>query len=271
FPLPHIHEGFAPGPDGNVWFAMPSDIGYSLDEITPTGTLSVKADLAIQPFGIVTGPGNRLWVNYLTFDDVEHLGYLQADGTLQGFPMSYGVPGEMVLGPDGNLWFLLVGQIGRMTALGEVTVFNLPAASPSYGYISPVGLTNGPDGKFVLTQNTVNTAFCPSVPQGGTVVQLGVDGTGTAYSMPEYESSIAGNVAIGADGNIWALELNFPTCNLVRRTGDGTFTRYPIASSCATILADNDGNLWMPDSTNLQAIKVTIPYDLIFSAGLESL
>ncbi len=269
FPLPQVHEGFAAGPDGNLWFAMPSDIGYSIDEITLAGTLSVKADLAIRPFGMVTGPGNRLWVSYLTFDNVGHLGYLQADGTLQSFPMNYGPPGEMVLGPDGNLWFPLLSEIGRMTALGEVAVFDLPAASPIYGYISPAWLANGPNGKFVLTQNSVNTAFCPSMPQGATVVQIGVDGSGTAYPMPEYETSVAGGVATGADGNIWALESNYPTCSLVRRTGDGTFTRFPIDASCGTVLADTEGNLWTPDSTNLQAIKVTIPHDLIFSDGLD--
>ena len=158
-----------------------------------------------------------------------------------------------------------------MTPLGEVSVFNLPVPAPVFGYISSVWLVNGPDGKFVLTQNSVNTAFSPSVPQGGTVAQIGLDGSGAAYPMPEYESSRAGEVAVGADGNIWALELNYPACNLVRRTGQGAFTRFPIDSSCGTVLADNDGNLWIPDSTNLQAIKVTIPRDVVFSDGLEML
>jgi streptogramin lyase len=271
YPLPKVHEGFATGPDGNLWFAMPSDIGYTIDEIAPNGTLTVKADLAIRPWGIVTGPGNKLWISYLSFDNLGYIGALQADGTLQSFPMAYGPPGEMVLGPDSNLWFPVLNQIGRMTPLGEVSVFNLPVPTPVFGYISSVWLANGPDGKFVLTQNSVNTAFCPSFPQGGTVAQVGLDGSGAAYPMPEYESSRAGGVATGADGNIWALESNYPTCSLVRRTGDGTFTRFPIDASCGTVLADTEGNLWTPDSTSLQAIKVTIPHDLIFSDGLDSL
>lgn len=271
YPLPKVHEGFATGPDGNVWFALPSDIGYTIDEIAPNGTLTVKADLAIRPWGLVTGPGNTLWISYLSFDNLGYLGALQADGTLQSFPMAYGPPGEMVLGPDGNLWFPLLDKIGRMTPLGEVSVFNLPVPAPVFGYISSVWLANGPDGKFVLTQNSVNTAFCPSVAQGGTVTQIGLDGSGAAYPMPQYESSRAGEIAIGADGNIWALELNYPTCNLVRRTADGAFTRFSIDSSCGTVLADDDGNLWVLDSSNLQAVKVTIPGDLVFADGLETL
>jgi len=271
YPLPKVHAAFATGPDGNVWFAMPSDLGYTINEITPNGTLTVKADLAIRPWGIVTGPGNKLWVSYLSFDNLEYLGALQADGTLQSFAMPYWTPGEMVLGPDGNLWFPLLDKIGRMTPLGEVSVFDLPVPTPVFGYISPGSLANGPDGKFVLTQNSVNTAFCPSVPQGGTIAQIGLDGSGAAYPMPQYASSRAGGVAVGADGNIWALELNYPTCNLVRRTGDGAFTRFSIDASCGTVLADNDGNLWIPDSTNLQAIKVTIPRDLVFADGWETL
>jgi streptogramin lyase len=273
FSLPKVHEGFAAGPDGNVWFAMPSDIGYSIDEITPAGMLIVKADLAIQPVGIVTGPGGKLWVSYLSFDNVGHLGYLKADGSLQSFPMNYGLPREMILGPDGNIWFPLQNQIGLMTPLGEVAVFDVPVPTTIYGPIYPVWLANGPDGKLVLTQNSVDAAICPSPTLGAAVAQIGVQGAGSAYLMPENESSAAGGVATGADGNIWALEWNnnYSTCSLVRRISDGTFTRFLIDSWCGTVLADKEGNLWIPGSNNLQAIKVTIPHDLIFSDGMDSL
>src|SRR5947209_7721989 len=58
---------------------------------------------------------------------------LQGKLNLLRVPTPYSLPGQIVLGPDGNLWFSIdsylpdysaFGEMGRMTPQGAVTVFD---------------------------------------------------------------------------------------------------------------------------------------------------
>jgi hypothetical protein len=65
------------------------------------------------------------------------------------FPLPPGRgPNDIVLGPDGALWFteLKADQIGRMTVNGDVREF--PIASGA----QPIGITSGPDGALWFTE-----------------------------------------------------------------------------------------------------------------------
>ena len=57
-------------------------------------------------------------------------------------PTATSISQEIVLGPDGNLWFTeqTADRIGRITPAGVVTEFTVPASR------GRTGITVGPDG-----------------------------------------------------------------------------------------------------------------------------
>ena len=69
-----------------------------------------------------------------------------------GIGKSSGDPGQIVVGPDGNLWFTDASnpQIDEVTTSGKVTVYPYTSLS------SANGITNGPDGALWFTDQSTN-------------------------------------------------------------------------------------------------------------------
>src|SRR2546428_4232968 len=104
--------------------------------------------------------------------------------------------GGIVAGPDGNIWFLDSGhyKVGRLTAVGAVTEFNLPA---NVG--GPVGITVGPDGNLWITtaalgQGRPDWILRMSFDGKETPFQAGVGGCVSGTSPRR--------IATGPDGNL---------------------------------------------------------------------
>jgi streptogramin lyase len=145
-----------PGPGGDVWFTFDRD---------PVRT----GDAAI---GRITPHGQTTFFR---------------DGLDPGSAL-----GDMVLGPDGSLWFADLGRrpaVGRVTPGGEITEFRAGLDPQS----KLADLVAGPDG---------NVWFVNSKPTPA-LGRISPNGEITEFSAGLNPESSPGEIVVGADGNLW--------------------------------------------------------------------
>jgi streptogramin lyase len=117
-----------------------------------------------------------------------------ATGGMTEFPLPAGDrPGDIALGPDGNVWFIHYAPatftIDRITPSGNITAFPFPAGG------SPGSLAAGPDGTFWMTEADPNK-----------IAQLDpATGVVTEFPLPSPRSSPY-EITLGPDGNLWFVE-----------------------------------------------------------------
>jgi streptogramin lyase len=185
-------------------------------------------------------------------------------------PGSY--PYDIVVGPEGNLWFTDQGPpmgnpdfgktpaIGRITPNGKITEFS---AGLDAGSI-PVNIVAGPEGNLWFTN------------QGNTpgVGRITPDGTITEFTSGLQEGDIPTQIVSGPDGNLWFTERGAVKA-IGRITASGTITLFTsgLSSDSAPwfIVPGPEGNLWFSDA-HAPAIGRITPSGTIteFSAGLNA-
>ncbi len=156
-------------------------------------------------------------------------------------------PGDLTVGPDGNLWFPEFSGfpfggadgIGRITPSGAVTEFPLPTTG-----LQAVNLTVGPDGNL----------WFPVVDYGGRIGRITPSGAVTEFPLPT-TSGDPGALTVGPDGNLWFTEFRNTltaggTGRIGRITPSGAVTEFPLPTT--GLQADNltvgpDGNLWFTE------------------------
>jgi streptogramin lyase len=193
-----------------------------------------------------------------------------------GIPTPGAEPEDIVLGPDGNLWFtehgFMVDKIGRVKPGNPPVIDEFPLPT---GFSSPFNITVGPDNKIWATASNGAGAVLkidPANPaamqghggygvttaagiaagpdgriwlgdQGGKVVRI--DPT-TMNESAVSDFPLTGysvrNLAVGPDGNVWVTDFG----GRVARVGsDGSVTDFDIPGSAAwDIVSGPDGNLW---------------------------
>jgi virginiamycin B lyase len=208
------------GPNSEFWITEQPAFGTSAApdvlqiSATSGGTAFPLPDHAVSARGITTGPDGNLWFaeNDIACGDNSgalcsganaRIARLTPSGALTEFavPTANSFLGEIVTGPDGNLWFTESqgrtgdfpsgGIVARITPQGNVVEFPLP----TIGSV-PVGIANGADGNLWFTENNAN--------QIGRITPAG---TVTEYILPSANSGPLG-IAAGSDGNIWFTEAN---------------------------------------------------------------
>jgi streptogramin lyase len=193
---------------------------------------------------LVSGPDGDVWFTCFRLGkglgpvDKSLVGRITPSGTVTEF--SAGIPvgaeiNELVVGPDGNLWFTLVAgyarsgeaslgrsAIGRITPEGQVTLFSAGLRKNSY----PDEIIAGSDGNLWFVDGTIistgpQTRIGQITPQG---------------SIAEFRTGLpqtlnVGGLAAGPDGNLWftqAFDLphgdNEPGSLVSRMTPEGTVT-----------------------------------------------
>jgi streptogramin lyase len=198
-------------------------------------------------------------------------------------PTASGRPMDITRGPDGNLWFTMVNQIGRITPAGVITEFPVVSgpggitAGPAndnnvwfagyfgqtIGRITPTGvvtefpllgsgypidITAGPDGNLWFAERFGNRI--------GRMTTAGVV-TGE-FPIPTGGSQPQGGIAAGPDNNVW-----FAECvgnRIGQITPSGTITEFPVPTpnSCPYgITAGPDGNLWFTEPWSDRIGKIT--------------
>ena len=215
-----------------------------------------------------------------------------------GIQSSATSPGDIAAGPDGNLWFPLVGSdlVGRIRPTGEVSEFPVPGAA-ALGRV----IASGPGGKLWLTGSGVDgRAHVWSMAASGSSTDVAIlSESASSFQVPGITPAVDGNVWIayfsevlrvspsgqvtrfplagaadvtdaittGPDGNLWIIGSEGPFVAsrqvLVRMTLDGTAT--PVltqtssgASAPTSIILGPDGNLWLADYGYQQVVRVSL-------------
>lgn len=127
FAVPTPHSGLfdiTRGPNGNMWFTETA--AGKIGTITPKGAIKeYSVGARTEPVDIITGPDKALW---FTEAGVGRIGHLTTAGALGHFNAgSQRLSGGLTVATDGALWFGQESQVGRLTADGKLTEFNLPA------------------------------------------------------------------------------------------------------------------------------------------------
>ena len=180
------------GPDGNVWFAVypgATNAGgngaIGIARITPSGVITVfshglpagsltggNSNLARYGAGqLLAGPDGDLWFTVAPAfsssapSSTAAIGRITPSGSITVFSQvlpAGGFVGNLVSGPDGNLWFTPMtangtGVIGRITPSGAVTVFNSLALAAGGG---AGNLVTGSDGDLWFLVPPAGTGCC---------------------------------------------------------------------------------------------------------------
>jgi virginiamycin B lyase len=112
-------------PDYSLWFTE-----SNANRVATMGPARVITEFAVPTphsglFDITRGPNGNMW---FTEVGVGRIGHLTTAGTLRHFSAgSQKLSGGLTVATDGALWFGQESQVGRLTADGKLTEFNLPA------------------------------------------------------------------------------------------------------------------------------------------------
>lgn len=234
FPLPvqrgYQLEAIAAGPDGNVWFT--DGVGY-VGLISPSGQIA-EFSLSNSPFGIVSGPGGKLWIaEHRKGPSVGAIGAMTPGGEIAEFALpTESYPGAITAGSDGNVWFAEQGQgrsaIGRITPQGQVTDFRLP-----HGPGRRIAITAGPDGNVWFTEVLgAESSVIGRVTPGGRIKE---------FPLPE-EKRWPGEIATGPDGRLW---FAYGPRLIGRITPSGRLTRIDLPrGEPVGLTAGQDDRIW---------------------------
>jgi len=261
-------EDITPGPDGAIWFAQQvtdanDDTIYSIGRITTTGTITVYPLAPNSTSAYVTaGPDGNVWFTENLTDlntDVptsSEIGWITPQGQIKVLALpkkveTSGLLGNIALGPVGNLWFTMGGDIGRITAKGNVKMFNVFSANKygSYPPPPPSGIISGPDGKLWYEGTAHGTTGIARVSTSGKLGPVIPDG------------SFGSNMARLPNGQVWFEEddsgSGVNALGLASRSGITATQDLPLSGSLSYVLYPNspseanggialgpDGNLW---------------------------
>ena len=181
-----------------------------------------------------------------------------------------GASGPVVAGPDGNLWFLGDGFVGRMDLNGSVTRFPAPVAADSSlvagadgaMYFTTTGAVGRmtTDGQYTLSRTGQGGAGPLATSPDGTlwlaaaggVMALrssdvaGTDVTRLAQTAARSPASTPTAMVRGPDGAVWFAESG--RASIGRRAEDGTVTHFALPSEFGDqiggMTAGPDGGIW---------------------------
>ena len=174
----------AAGADGNLWFTQIDTA--NVGRITPAGSITefpLTGNAGSEH--IAPGPDGSLW---FAQHDSQEIGHVTPDGTVTYFSVPGAQPSGITQGPDGNVWFTdCAGKIGRITPLGSVTEWPLPAQASQ-----PRSIVVGPDSALWFSEYLMSK-----------IGRITTDGTITEISVPGSPNSLT----VGPDGSIWFTEI----------------------------------------------------------------
>jgi uncharacterized protein (TIGR03437 family) len=211
----------------------------------------------------------------------------QSTAAIQEFGGLTSIPGYIVTGPDGALWFTegaSAPKIGRITTPGAIAEFPLPNPGGS-----PVGIAAGPDGALwfaelgtnkigrITTAGAITEFPVPTAGSGPYGIVAGPDGAlwftesavsqigriTTAGAVTEFRIPTANSnpygIAVGPDGALWFVEEFAGKIGRITTGGAVTEFSVPTAGSGPFgITAGPDGALWFTESVGDRIGRVTV-------------
>jgi len=152
----------------------------------------------------------------------------------------FGGPNGITTGPDGAVWFVGEGEIGRLTTSGAFTEYAIPTA----GGLA-LNIVSGPDGALWFTE-------FPSK-----IGRVTTSGVFTEYTVPTANSAPEG-ITAGPDGALWFTEP--PSSKIGRLTTSGAFTEFYVPTANSEpwgITIGPDGALWFTEYQSSKIGRVT--------------
>jgi len=234
-------------------------------------TLSGDANFTL--ISLTTGPDGNVWFDGIDFSSgTIYAGVLNiSTGSVTLYQnssiTSYGGPGAIVAGSDGNLYYY--AKSGGSPADTYIFYVNPTTGVTSTAYtldtyVDLTTMTASPGYLWVTDYYYNRIDYYPVVGGSG----------GGSYSIPS-EDSYPGGLTYGSDGNMWFAASG----NFVKLTPSGTFTQYtaPSGSSVGGFITGPDGALWFIDGASTPKIgrmttsgsitEYTIPGTSISSFG----
>ena len=230
-----IPVGIAPSPDGSVWFTLDASNTIGILRDGAVQKLPKGAD-SVEPLGLAIDAGGRAWY---TEAPKQRISRVSADGTITSFGLATPVArlGRLAIAPAGDVWFAETSLVS-LTNLkdGRLTRHVLGAFAPGAPMdAAPFGVAIARDGTVWATLQNVNK-----------LLRIAPNGDKTAFEVPTRASGL-GDVAVGADGAVWFLEL---AANKIGRFAAGRFEEFtvPTAAAGLTGLAvAPDGGAWFTE------------------------
>jgi RHS repeat-associated protein len=225
-------EGITTGSDKKLWFANPKSDSIGTVGTSGAITSYTLKRAGAAPSSIVSGPGENLWftetegahigemntkgevlAEYATFSGgsprgiavdtsgnlwfAEYLGdricKMTSTGALAGYKLpAESDPDDVVLGPDGKLWFVDTGTnaIGTMTTSGtKLAEYSLPQGS------APRNITVGPEKDLWFTDS-----------KSGMIGKITTAGLVTEIAAPA--GSGPASIAVGPESTLWYTTAN---------------------------------------------------------------
>jgi streptogramin lyase len=239
-PVTGMPDDITAGPDGNIWFTRDFD---GIGEVNPATDAVTYHTAGLQPGGdpdaIIAGPDGNVW-----FDDQYAANYavgrITPSGTITEYPLGDGLPVDLTVGLDGNIWVAQGAGMDPATAPEAVDrVIPAPVLTAADVHRFSVGLhpdgiqdgdeiITGPDGNLWFTDTfapkgigKVSLQIPPTVTTGaaspsgdstatiaGTVNPLGSATTVTVqYGTTPTLGSISAAVTLPASGTASAINL----------------------------------------------------------------
>jgi streptogramin lyase len=154
-------------------------------------------------------------------------------------------PGDVLIGADGNGWFINGAGIAKIDSSGHVTTYTMGLNSGA----TPFDLTNGPNNDLWFTDNGTTKA----------VGYITTSGTIHEFSAPAGQTPL--QIVAGSDGNLW-FALPGLTFAVGKMTPGGTFTASPYSLPMNGVIDDNmvlgpDKDIWFSDKESNSIGKIS--------------
>ena len=202
--LPQQITSIAVDTGGDLWFTA---LGEPLWRMTPNGGFSALEISGHASSVTATHEGTLWFTGYRETEShvvIGEIGRIPHGGQVTYFqlPDVNDVPTRILIGPSGDLWLVEelkegAPRIGRMTALGEFSSYQVPSVSKE-GRLSISALAAAPDGNIWFTGGAWKDVHV--------IGRLAPDGTITIFRLP-YEPNRPwdgpGRMIYGPDGRLW--------------------------------------------------------------------
>lgn len=201
-PDAYPYWGLTVGPDDNLWFGMNGTKNVNgqtmqvdnIGRINTAGVFQSYFDVDVLVGSLVGDKTNNVvWYGASSRTGGSGvIGSFTPSGTKTQYTLPIpNSPGELTLGPDGNIWFPVAGnKVGKMTPTGEFTFYTFTDSPGNFQYAAW-----GKDGNLWATVNNKNK-----------VARITPSGTATYYTLPGDE--MASDIIGGSDGSMWVVTRN---------------------------------------------------------------
>jgi streptogramin lyase len=175
YPVPsgHLPLRIVTAADGTMWFTVET-AGF-VDSIATDGTISEHAVPGISNYGIATDPNGRVWFSGYT-NTASYIGTIAPDGAITEFTVQSFVT-EMIIGPDGALWFANGLTPQGDYSLGRLTLASPPSAPANLTLTTPSPTNQSPS----FSWTGVSSATFYNIYRNGSLIDT-IGSSNTSYT-----------------------------------------------------------------------------------------